>query len=167
MNVIKLGNEQLRKKSEPVKNINADYESLALDMIETLHSHGGIGLAAPQVGILERMFVIHVENDSPRVFINPSIIETSEETVAFEEGCLSIPGVYCDVKRPKFISVQAWNEKGKPFTINDASGILARVILHESDHLDGVLFIDHLSEAKRDRILEKYEKLKNAKAKQK
>jgi peptide deformylase len=102
-----------------------------------------------------------VEKDVPRVFINPSIIETSEELVKYEEGCLSIPGLYADVIRPKTVRIQAWNEKGRPFTLT-ADGILARVILHEYDHLEGTLFIDRISEVKRNRILAKLAKAKKA-----
>jgi peptide deformylase len=157
MQILTLGNELLRQKAEPVKRIGPEYRKIAQELIKTLHDGDGIGLAGPQVGLMERIFVVHVVNDDPRIFINPSIIETSPETVKYEEGCLSIPGQYADVIRPKRIKIQAWNEKGHPFTI-EAEGILARAIQHEYDHLEGVLFIDHLGEAKRKRLLEKYEK---------
>jgi peptide deformylase len=91
------------------------------------------------------------------VFINPSIVGTSQEMVKLEEGCLSVPGVYVDVLRPVAVRVQAWNEKGRPFTF-EADGILARVILHEYDHLEGTLFIDRIPESKRSKILAKFEK---------
>ena len=147
----------LRQKAQPVKKIGPEYLKIAEQLIDTLHAGKGIGLAGPQVGLLERIFAIHVEGDIPRIFINPSIIETSQETLKYEEGCLSIPGVYTDVVRPRAVKVQAWNEKGRPFTL-ETSGILARVILHEYDHLEGVLFIDRISEQKKNRILEKIEK---------
>jgi peptide deformylase len=91
------------------------------------------------------------------VFINPTIIGTSPEISQYEEGCLSIPGLYADVTRPEKVTVQAWNERGRPFTL-DAEGLLARVIQHEYDHLEGVLFIDRLSEPKRNRLLTLYDK---------
>jgi len=157
MQVLTLGNELLRQKAQPVKNIGPEYLKIAEDLIEALHAQKGIGLAGPQVGLMERIFVTHIEGDNPRVFINPSIIETSQETYKYEEGCLSIPGIYTDVVRPEAVKVQAWNEKGRPFTI-EASDLMARVILHEYDHLEGVLFIDRVPEQKRNRILAKIEK---------
>jgi peptide deformylase len=157
MEIITLGNDLLRQKAEQVKHIDAEFLKIAERMIQVLHDEQGVGLAGPQVGLLKRIFVVHVAGDEPRVFINPSIIETSQETVKYEEGCLSIPGVWADVIRPKTVRVQAWNEKGRPFTLN-AGGILARVIQHEYDHLEGTLFIDRLPEARRNRILSKIEK---------
>ncbi|MDR2097184.1 MAG: peptide deformylase, partial [Spirochaetaceae bacterium] len=110
------------------------------------------------------LFITHIGKDVRRVFINPSIIETSEELADYEEGCLSLPGVWGQIKRPRLIRVQAWNEKSRPFTI-ETEGILARVIQHEYDHLEGALFIDKLSEVKRERLLKKYENLKQGKKK--
>ena len=157
MQILTLGNESLRQKALPVKKIGSEYEKIAEELLNALHEGDGVGLAAPQVGLLERIFAIHVKGDVPRIFINPSIIETSQETMKYEEGCLSIPGIYTDVVRPKAVKIQAWNEKGRPFTL-EASGILARVILHEYDHLDGILFIDRVSEQKRERIIARFEK---------
>ena len=157
MQILTLGNECLRQKALPVKNIGPEYIKIAGDLIDALHAGDGIGLAGPQVGLLERIFVVHVKDSDPIVFINPSIIETSQETLKYEEGCLSIPGIYTDVVRPKAVKIQAWNEKGRPFTL-EASGLMARVVLHEYDHLEGVLFIDRISEQKRNRILAKIEK---------
>jgi peptide deformylase len=157
MEVLKLGNETLRQKAQPVEKIDSYWAKTSADMIDTMHEGKGIGLAGPQVGILRRLFVIHIEKDQPRVFINPSIIETSAEIVKFEEGCLSVPHLYADVQRPARVKVQAWNERGRPFTI-EAEGLLARVIQHENDHLEGILFIDKLTSAKRDRLVAKYEK---------
>jgi peptide deformylase len=157
MEILVLGNELLRQKAAPVKHIGREYIKIGEDLIKSLHDGEGIGLAGPQVGLGERIFAVHVQGEDPRIFINPSIIETSQETVKYEEGCLSIPGQYADVIRPKTVKVQAWNEKGRPFTL-EASGILARVIQHEYDHLDGILFIDRLSEAKRNRLLAKMKK---------
>ena len=157
MEIFLLGNELLHRKAEAVKHIGKEYIKIAEDLIQCLHKDKGIGLAGPQVGLMERIFAVHVEGDVPRIFINPSIIETSQEITKYEEGCLSIPGIYADVVRPQSVKVQAWNEKGKPFTL-EASGLVARVILHEYDHLEGVLYIDHLPEQKRKKLLEKMEK---------
>ncbi|MHB9294061.1 peptide deformylase [Hollandina sp. SP2] len=157
MEILTLGNELLRQKAEPVTKINAEIVKIAEALLDTLYLGKGVGLAGPQVGLMKRIFVVHVDKDIPRVFINPSLLETSEETVKYEEGCLSIPGVWVEVNRPKTVRIQAWNEKGRPFT-QDADGILARVILHEYDHLEGTLFIDHLSAVKRNRVLAKIEK---------
>ncbi|MDR0689580.1 MAG: peptide deformylase [Spirochaetaceae bacterium] len=161
MNIITLGHELLRLKAEPVKIFDAALVKTAETMIDALHDGKGVGLAGPQVGLLQRIFVVHIEGDVPRVFVNPSIIETSQETVKYEEGCLSIPGVWAEVIRPRTVKVQAWNEQGRPFTL-ETEGILARVILHEYDHLEGVLFIDRLSEPKRNRVLAKLEKARRA-----
>jgi peptide deformylase len=161
MDILTLGNELLRQKAETIRPIDTRYRKIAEAMIEILHKGRGVGLAGPQIGLMKRIFVVYVEGDAPRVFINPSIIETSQDQVKYEEGCLSIPGLWADVIRPSRVRVQAWNEKGRPFTL-DASGILARVILHEYDHLEGVLFIDRISEPKRNRILTKFEKRQRA-----
>ena len=160
MEILTLGDELLRQKAAPVVNIKANpqrWSKIAQEMIDSLQTEKGVGLAGPQTGLMERIFVTNVDGDGPRVFINPSIIETSQETAKYEEGCLSIPGIWADVIRPKTVKVQAWNEKGRAFTI-ETGGILARVILHEFDHLEGVLFIDRLPEAKRKKILDKLAK---------
>ncbi|MDR1637143.1 MAG: peptide deformylase [Treponema sp.] len=158
MKVITLGNELLRQKAAAVKDINGEIKKIAEEMIDTLHRQKGVGLAGPQIGLMKRIFVIHIEGDEPRIFINPSITATSQETIKYEEGCLSIPGVWANVVRPRSVRIQAWNEKGRPFTM-ETEGILARVILHEYDHLEGVLFIDRLPPQKRERILAKLDKI--------
>jgi len=155
----------LRQKAEPVKTINDEIRQTARKMIDAMHEGKGVGLAGPQVGFPKRIFVTHAERDEPRVFINPSIIWTSQELANIEEGCLSIPGFYAMVKRPDKIKIQAWNEKGRAFTL-EVSGMLSRVIQHEYDHLEGVLFIDRIPEAKREKFLAKLnrpEKSKKAK----
>jgi peptide deformylase len=157
MKIITIGNELLRCKAEPIANISGEIAHIAGEMIKALIDGKGVGLAGPQVSFMKRIFVVHVEDDEPRVFINPSILETSQETAKYEEGCLSVPGIWADVMRPKSVKIQAWNEKGRPFTL-EAGGILARVIQHEYDHLEGVLFIDRLPEQKRKRLLDKIEK---------
>lgn len=138
-----------------VTTIDGDLAAFARSMVETMHGERGIGLAGPQVGRMDRLFVVHVPDDEPRVFINPRIVAASPDEGAYEEGCLSIPGVYADIRRPLEITVEAYNEEGDSFRL-DADGLLARVIQHEYDHLDGVLFIDRLPQRKRERLLKNY-----------
>jgi peptide deformylase len=157
MKVITLGDELLRQKAKKIEKIDTETANIAKQMLEILEKDKGVGLAGPQIGLMKRIFVVHVEGDEERVFINPSILETSHATAKFEEGCLSVPGVYANVVRSESIKIQAWNEKGRPFTI-ETNGLLARVILHEYDHLDGVLFIDHIPENIREKLIAKYEK---------
>jgi peptide deformylase len=147
---------RLRDTSQKITDINDEIVRLAEAMIEKLRVFRGIGLAGVQVGRMERIFVTHVEGDKPRVFINPTIIETSVELSEYEEGCLSIPAIYADVERPEAVRLQAWNERGRPFNL-DADGLLARVIQHELDHLNGVMFIDYLSEPIRERVMSEYD----------
>jgi len=155
MNIIKLGDPMLRKVSLAVPDINGDVKSLVSEMFDAMERGKGVGLAAVQVGELLRIFVTKVPGDNPRVFINPDILETSIEQGPFEEGCLSIPGLYTEVIRPTSVKLQAWNAKGRPFTLT-ADGYLGRVIQHEFDHLNGVLFIDRIDQAKRDKLLAAY-----------
>lgn len=156
LEIVTLGREVLTRTAEPVKDIDDKIRSLALEMLETMRIGKGIGLAAPQVDLGLRLFVTEVE-DRPRVFINPEILLTSQEQADLEEGCLSIPGVYAKLKRPAAVRIQAWNERGRPFNL-DAEGLEARVILHELDHLNGVLFVDRLSDPARKRVLAQYER---------
>ncbi len=148
----------LRRTSVPVADIDGEIKKLAEEMIEAMHVGNGIGLAGAQVGVLKRLFVVHVNRDKPRVFINPTVVETSIDEYDYEEGCLSIPGVYADVRRPQSVKIQAWDERGRPFNL-DADGVLARVIQHEYDHLNGVLFLDYLSDRKRDKLLRQYDRM--------
>ncbi|MFW6207335.1 MAG: peptide deformylase [Spirochaetota bacterium] len=157
LDIVTLGDDVLRERVDEIQDINGEIAELAQHMLSTMYTGDGVGLAAPQVGLLKSLFVCHVNGDQPRVFINPQIIGTSQEMLPYEEGCLSIPGVYGDVIRPATITVQAINERGKPFKV-DAEGMLARVIQHEMDHLKGVLFIDHLDEKQRERLLKAYQK---------
>ena len=156
MEIITYGNEILASEAEPVRVIDKAAMKLAADLVETMIAGKGIGLAAPQVGVSKRLFVVQIADDIPRVFFNPKIVQASEDTGKFEEGCLSLPGIYADVTRPSAIRVHAINEKGKPFTL-DAEGLLARVIQHELDHLFGIMFVDRLTEFKRKRILKAWE----------
>lgn len=141
MEILHLGDERLRQKSVPVAEVNDELRAIINQMFDIMDSHDGVGLAAPQVGILQRFFVLRSDDDIKRVFINPQIIQTSAETTPYEEGCLSIPKLYEEIIRPKKVTVQALNENGKPFIL-EADGLLARIIQHENDHLDGILYID-------------------------
>ncbi|MDR2493896.1 MAG: peptide deformylase [Spirochaetaceae bacterium] len=159
MEIIIFGNELLRQKAEPVKDFNRELKTFLENFLNTMRKEKGIGLAGPQVGFMKRIFAVQTEKDVPLVFINPSIVETSQEMVKYEEGCLSIPKVWAEITRPETVRVQAWNERGRPFTL-EAEGILARAVLHEYDHLEGILFIDRLSELKRNKLIAKFEKIR-------
>jgi len=155
LNIITLGDEQLRKHSIVVPDLNGTVHTLIEQMFESMREYRGIGLAAVQVGNLYRLFITEVGGDRARVFVNPEILETSVEQISYEEGCLSIPGIEADVLRPQRVRVQAWNEKGRPFSL-DAEDMLARVVQHEYDHLNGVLFIDHTDPKKRERLVRQF-----------
>jgi peptide deformylase len=161
LNIVTLGDERLKKHSILVPEFNGEIQTLSEQMFETMYANKGIGLAAVQVGKLIRLFITHIPNDGPRVFINPEVVETSVEQGTYEEGCLSIPEVNADIIRPAQVKVQAWNLKGRPFSM-DAEDMLARVIQHEIDHLNGVLFIDRLDPKKRERLVKRYEKVSNS-----
>jgi peptide deformylase len=155
LRIITIGDPLLRKLSQPVADFDGEVKEFIQDLFHALEAGRGVGLAAVQVGSLSRIFVTHVSRDRSRVFINPQILETSIDQEPFEEGCLSIPGLNADVIRPTSVRIQAWNEKGRPFSLT-ADGMLARVIQHEMDHLDGTLFVDRLSQAIRDRLMASY-----------
>jgi len=157
LDIVTIGAEVLTRAAEPVKDFDQGLKDFIERMFDAMRVGRGIGLAAPQVAVGKRIFVVQVEDDVPRVFVNPELVRTGERIVSLEEGCLSIPGVYADVKRSAEITVQAWNERGRPFTL-DADGLLARVVLHELDHLNGVLFVDRLPEAAKAKVLAQYEK---------
>lgn len=133
------GDEVLRKVSRPVTEMTPRIEQLIGDMIDTMYQYDGVGLAAPQVGVLRRVIVIDV-GEGPMVFINPEIVEQAGEQCG-QEGCLSIPGVYMDVKRPNHVVVTAKNEKMEDIRI-EGDELLARALCHEIDHLNGILFKD-------------------------
>ena len=159
--IIKLPDKRLRLISEPVKQIDAGIRKLVDDMFETMYKAPGIGLAAIQVGVAKRVITMDLskkENDhEPQVFINPEILWQSEERAKFEEGCLSIPDYYEEVERPAEVRVKYLDLAGKKREI-DAKGLLATCLQHEIDHTNGVLFIDHLSKLKRDRVIKKFTK---------
>ncbi len=158
LEIVTYGNDILESKAEPVKEIDDGIKSLAASMLEAMRLGRGIGLAGPQVNSGLRIFVTGVEGDQPRVFINPEIVLTSPEQVDIEEGCLSLPRLYQEVRRPEFVRVQAWNERGRPFSV-ESGGLLARVMLHEYDHLEGILFVDRLGSFKRQRALAQYQRI--------
>lgn len=160
MKIYKIGDDILRQKCEPVQEneINDELRATISEMFQTMTSANGVGLAAPQVGIAKRFFVMRSDDEVDRVFINPEIIKTSGDLSDYEEGCLSIPGVSENIKRPSMISVTALNEKGRRFTINDATGLLARIIQHENDHLNGILYIDRGDEEFKNKTIENFKK---------
>lgn len=143
LRITKLGEDVLRQVAVPVEpeEINDEFRVLINEMFETMIEANGVGLAAPQVDISKRFFVVIADDDVRRVFINPQIVATSSDLVDYEEGCLSIPKIYEKIKRPSQVTVQALDENGKKFQL-EADGLLARVIQHENDHLDGIVFID-------------------------
>ena len=158
LDIITFGDYVLREQTERITDFGPEIRVLADAMIEAMRSERGIGLAGPQVGVLKKIFVVDLpEEQQARVFVNPEIIETSPELVSYEEGCLSIPGMYSEVMRPAAVAVQAQDVQGKRFTVR-ADGLLARVIQHENDHLNGVLFIDRIPESERERIEKLYAK---------
>ena len=140
-NIRKYGDDILRKKCREVDNIDKRLLTLIKDMFDTMYEADGVGLAAPQVGILKRLVVIDI-GEGPLVFINPEILETDGKQID-QEGCLSLPGELEEVMRPNYVRARALNEKGEEFEI-EAEELLARAILHEYDHLNGTLFIDRV-----------------------
>jgi peptide deformylase len=159
--ILILPDPRLRLVSEPVKSIDGEVQKLVDDMFETMYDAPGVGLAAIQVGVPKRVITADLakkdEPRSPQVFINPEIASRSEELSTYEEGCLSIPEIHEDVERPAQVRVRYLDRDGKPHEV-DAEGLLATCLQHEIDHLNGVLFIDHLSKLKRDRIVKKFTK---------
>jgi len=159
--IIKLPDKRLRLVSEPVKQVDAGIRKLVDDMFETMYKAPGIGLAAIQIGIAKRVIAMDLskkeDNHEPQVFINPEIVWTSDETAKYEEGCLSIPDYYEEVERPAAVKVKYLDRDGKSREV-EAKGLLATCLQHEIDHINGILFIDHLSKLKRDRVIKKFAK---------
>ncbi len=157
----------LRQVSKPIERVDTDLKRLADDMLETMYDAPGIGLAAIQIGVPRRMLVIDVsregEEKQPQVFINPEIIKSSDERSVYEEGCLSIPDYYAEVERPATVTVKYLDRDGKEQT-TEADGLLATCLQHEIDHLNGVLFIDHISRLKREMVIKKFTKAAKSKA---
>ena len=163
--IIILPDKQLRLVSKPIEKVTPDIRKLADDMFETMYDAPGIGLAAIQVAQPLRLITMDLARKNeegevtpqPRVFINPEILTSSEETSVYEEGCLSIPEYYEEVERPAKVRVRFTDLDGKLHE-EDAEGLFATCIQHEIDHLNGVLFVDYLSKLKRDRVMKKFSK---------
>ena len=159
--LVTLPDPRLRLKSEPVDKITDEVRNLAADMLETMYDAPGVGLAAIQIGVPKRVVVMDTakkdEERRPVVLLNPEITWASEETSTYEEGCLSIPEYYEEVERPARVRFRYTDLDGEAVEI-EAEGIVATCVQHELDHLDGVLFIDHLSKLKRARVVKKFAK---------
>lgn len=157
----------LRQVSSPIERVDSDTSKLIDDMLETMYDAPGIGLAAIQVGVPRRLLVIDVskegEDKKPLVFINPEIITSSDDRSVYEEGCLSIPDYYAEVERPAAVTVKSIDRDGHE-KLTEADGLLATCLQHEIDHLNGVLFIDHISRLKREMVIKKFTKAAKSKA---
>ncbi|KQZ15437.1 peptide deformylase [Mesorhizobium sp. Root554] len=157
----------LRLVSKPIERVDAPLRKLADDMLATMYDAPGIGLAAIQIGEPLRMLVIDLakedEEPAPHVVINPEILENGEQRSVYEEGCLSIPDYYAEVERPASVRVKYLDRDGKEQEML-AEGLMATCLQHEIDHLNGVLFIDHISKLKRDMVVKKFKKLAKDKA---
>jgi peptide deformylase len=154
---------RLKQRAEPVARVDRDVRRLMDDMLDAMHGSNGIGLAAPQVGVMKRVIVVDVsmpdEAPKPYRMVNPELLWHSEDMVAGEEGCLSLPEQFGEVTRPRAIRVRYLDEEGESREL-DADGLLAKCIQHEMDHLEGALFVDHLSLLKRNIILRRMVKVK-------
>ena len=164
--IVEVPDPRLREISKPVETVDDDVRALVADMFETMYAAPGIGLAAIQVGVPKRILVIDLQDPpeeggepvkDPRVFINPEIVERSDQEVPYTEGCLSVPDQFAEVDRPERIRARWLDEKGVQHD-EEITGLLATCLQHEMDHLNGVLFIDHLSRLKRQMILKKLDK---------
>ncbi len=161
--LVKAPNPRLKLTSQPVAEIDSKLRRFMADMLETMKDAKGIGLAAIQVGVPKRVAVIDLDpggpNSKPVYLVNPRVVSASDELATSHEGCLSVPEIWDDVKRPSRITVEYTDEKGRPQTV-EAEGLLATCLQHEIDHINGLLFIDHLSKLKRSMALRKTAKLK-------
>ncbi len=159
--IIVLPDPKLRLVSRKIERVDAPLKRLMDDMIETMHEAPGVGLAAIQIAEPIRVLVVDVarkeEPPNPQAFVNPEIVWSSEERSTYEEGCLSIPEYYAEVERPASVRARYLDRDGVAREIL-AEGLLATVLQHEIDHLDGILFIDHISKLKRDRVIKKFQK---------
>jgi len=170
--IVEVPDPLLRQISTPVEKVDDEVRALIADMFETMYEAPGIGLAAIQVGVPKRILVIDLQEPAeeggdpvkdPRVFINPEIVQSSEQEVPYTEGCLSVPDQYAEVDRPDRIRARWLDEQGKAHE-EDIEGLLATCLQHEMDHLEGILFIDHLSRLKREIILKKLTKQRKERA---
>ncbi len=168
--ILEAPDPRLRTKSTPVETVDDDLRALIADMFETMYDAPGIGLAAIQVGVPHRVLVIDLQEEedaegkpirNPRVFINPELFDPSEDVSVYNEGCLSVPDQYAEVERPAVIHARWLDEQGAKHE-EQLEGLLATCLQHEMDHLEGVLFIDHLSKLKRDMLLKKLDKQRRA-----
>ena len=161
LELVKAPDPRLKLVSQPVPEVDRALKRFMDDMFETMKEASGIGLAAIQVGVPKRVIVMDIagpdEPKAPRYFVNPEIIWASEDTAPYEEGCLSIPDIYDEVERPAQVKLKYLNYQGEE-VVEDAEGLFAVCIQHEMDHLEGVLFIDHLSRLKRERAVAKVKK---------
>jgi len=159
--ILTLPDPRLRLVSKPVAKVDAEIRKLVEDMFETMYGAPGIGLAAVQIGVPKRVVTMDLakkdEPKNPKVYINPELLWASEERAAYEEGCLSIPEYYEEVERPAHVKVRYTDLDGNAQEI-EANGLLATCLQHEIDHLNGVLFIDHISKLKRSRVIKKFAK---------
>ena len=172
--IVEVPDPLLRQKSTPVETVDDELRALVADMFETMYEAPGIGLAAIQVGVPKRVLVIDLQEPAeeggepvkdPRVFINPEILQTSDQEVPYTEGCLSVPDQFADVDRPDRIRARWLDENGESHE-EEITGLLATCLQHEMDHLEGILFIDHLSRLKREMILKKLIKQRKEQQKQ-
>jgi peptide deformylase len=158
---------RLKVVSEPVAKVDGEIRTLIDDMIETMYGADGIGLAAIQVGVPKRVLVMDIDQKdgkkNPKAYINPKILWASEEMATFEEGCLSVPEIWDEVERPAKIRAEYLDRDGKRHEI-EAEGLFATCLQHEMDHLEGILFVDHLSKLKRTMAMKKLQKAKKLKA---
>ncbi len=167
LEIVKYPDKRLRLKSESVKNIDTKTDKLIDNMIDTMYENNGLGLAAIQIGVPVRIFIIdwnqretgERDRESILVFINPVIFECKEKVISENEGCLSLPGISSDIERFNKCKVRALNKKGEEFVL-EAEGLLSFACQHENDHLDGILYIDRLSNLKKNFMIKKYKKLR-------
>ena len=159
--VVLLGDPVLRKRAAEVVAVTAEVRTLIADMFDTMYAEEGIGLAAPQIGVSERIIVVdpHEEGVTPFALVNPTIVESSPDTDRAEEGCLSIPGLREVVERNVRVVVEGLDKDGNPTRL-EAEGLVARILQHEIDHIDGIVFIDRVSPLKRRMLLKKWQKVK-------
>jgi peptide deformylase len=159
--ILIIPDKRLRLKSESVKTVDKTVRALIDDMFETMYAAPGIGLAAIQIGVPQRVVIMDLakkdEPKQPQVFINPEVVWASDEKATYEEGCLSIPEYYEEVERPRSVKVKYLDLDLKPQEL-EADGLLATCLQHEIDHINGVLFIDHISKLKRDMVMKKFKK---------
>jgi peptide deformylase len=171
--IVEVPDPRLRQISQPVEQVDDDLRRLIDDMFETMYAAPGIGLAAIQVGVPKRVLVIDLQEPEeeggepvrkPLVFVNPEIVETSEQEVPYNEGCLSVPEMYAEVDRPDRIRAR-WLDRDGVAHDEEITGLLAVCLQHEMDHLNGILFIDHLSRLRREMLLKKLAKLRREQGK--